>query len=216
MLVEEDARVAGAIVWPNTRIGRDAVVDGAIIGRSCHVGRNARVGATAILGDKTDAHRFHPGVSRRRMTCAINTEIFKAYDVRGLYPAELDEDVVPASSAAPSSPYLGPKRIGGRRATCALSSPSLTAAFIDGVTRQGVDVVDYGLAGTDMMYFAVASDGLDGGAQITASHNPKQYNGCKMVKAEAFPLSGESGITRDARDAARRHAAGAGRARGHA
>ena len=52
-VVEEDARITGAIIWPNTRIGRDAIVDGAIIGRSCHVGRNARVGATAILGDKT-------------------------------------------------------------------------------------------------------------------------------------------------------------------
>ena len=58
----------------------------------------------------------------------------------------------------------------------------------------GVDVHDGGLAGTDMMYYAVASAGLMGGAQITASHNPKQYNGCKLVKAEAFPLSGESGI----------------------
>ena len=75
-----------------------------------------------------------------------------------------------------------------------LSSPSLAAAFIDGVTTQGVHVTDYGLAGTDMMYYAVASAGLDGGAQITASHNPKQYNGCKLVRAEAFPLSGESGI----------------------
>ena len=54
-----------------------------------------------------------------------------------------------------------------------LSSPSLTAAFIDGARAQGGDVVDYGLVGTDMMYFAVARDGLDGGAQITASHNPE-------------------------------------------
>jgi phosphomannomutase len=75
-----------------------------------------------------------------------------------------------------------------------LSSPSLTAAFIDGVTLQGGSVIDCGLAGTDTMYFAVAADDLDGGAQITASHNPKQYNGCKLVMKEAFPLSGESGI----------------------
>jgi phosphomannomutase len=75
-----------------------------------------------------------------------------------------------------------------------VSSPSLTAAFIEGVTAQGGTILDYGLAGTDMMYFAVAADRLDGGAQITASHNPKQYNGCKLVRAEAFPLSGESGI----------------------
>jgi phosphomannomutase len=75
-----------------------------------------------------------------------------------------------------------------------LSSPALAAAFIDGVTSQGADVVDYGLAPTDMLYFAVASDGLEGGAPITASHNPKQYNGMKMVRQEAFPLSGEAGI----------------------
>ena len=55
-----------------------------------------------------------------------------------------------------------------------LSSPSLAAAFIDGARAQGADVVDYGMVGTDMMYFAVARDGLDGGAQITASHNPKR------------------------------------------
>jgi phosphomannomutase len=75
-----------------------------------------------------------------------------------------------------------------------LSSPTLAQAFIEGVVAQGGHVTDYGLVGTDQMYFAVAADELDGGAQITASHNPKQYNGCKLVKREAFPLSGESGI----------------------
>jgi phosphomannomutase len=75
-----------------------------------------------------------------------------------------------------------------------LSSPSIADAFIDGARSQGADVVDYGLMGTDMMYFAVARDGHDGGAQITASHNPKEYNGIKMVRREAFPLSGDAGI----------------------
>ena len=75
-----------------------------------------------------------------------------------------------------------------------LSSPSVAAAFIEGAREQGADVVDYGMMATDMMYFAVARDGLDGGAQITASHNPKEYNGIKMVRQEAFPLSGEAGI----------------------
>jgi phosphomannomutase len=122
----------------------------------------------------------------------INPEIFKAYDVRGLYPQELDEQVFLQLGRAFAA-FLGPKRFAVTR-DMRTSSPSLTAAFIEGVTRQGGHVHDYGLAGTDMMYYAVASAGLDGGAQITASHNPKQYNGCKMVKAEAFPLSGESGI----------------------
>ena len=68
-------------------------------------------------------------------------------------------------------------------------------AFIEGAREQGADVVDYGMLATDMMYFGVARDGLDGGAQITASHNPKEYNGIKMVRQEAFPLSGEAGLT---------------------
>src|SRR6185436_14445846 len=80
-----------------------------------------------------------------------------------------------------------------------LSSPSMAAAFIEGAREQGADVVDYGMMGTDMLYFAVARDGHDGGVQITASHNPKEYNGIKMVRREAFPLSGESGIN-DIRD----------------
>jgi phosphomannomutase len=75
-----------------------------------------------------------------------------------------------------------------------LSSPSMTAAFIAGALEQGADVVDYGMMGTDMLYYAVARDGHDGGVQITASHNPKEYNGIKMVRKEAFPLSGDAGI----------------------
>jgi phosphomannomutase len=75
----------------------------------------------------------------------------------------------------------------------------MKAAAIDGALEQGADVVDYGLMGTDMLYYAVARDGHDGGVQITASHNPKEYNGIKMVRKEAFPLSGESGID-DIRD----------------
>ena len=60
--------------------------------------------------------------------------------------------------------------------------------------RQGCDVVDYGMQATDMIYFAVVRDDLDGGVQITASHNPKQYNGIKMVRKGAAPLSGDEGI----------------------
>ena len=75
-----------------------------------------------------------------------------------------------------------------------VSSPALAAAFIDGAREQGTDVVDYGMLGTDVLYFAVVTDNLEGGAQITASHNPKQYNGIKMVRAEALPLSGDAGI----------------------
>ena len=123
---------------------------------------------------------------------SINPSIFKAYDVRGLYPQEVNEEgarLIGRGFVA----YLKAKRIAVSR-DMRLSSPSMAAAFIEGARAQGADVVDYGMMGTDMLYFAVARDGLDGGVQITASHNPQEYNGIKMVRKDAFPLSGESGI----------------------
>ena len=122
----------------------------------------------------------------------ISPSIFKAYDVRALYPSELNEDIARLIGRAFVA-YLQPQRIAVTR-DMRVSSPSLTEAFISGALEQGADVHDFGLAGTDMMYFAVASRGLDGGAQITASHNPGEYNGVKMVRKEAFPLSGDAGI----------------------
>ncbi len=123
---------------------------------------------------------------------SINPSIFKAYDVRGLYPAEINEEAARLIGRGFVC-YLQAKRIAVSR-DMRLSSPSVAAAFIDGARAQGADVVDYGMMGTDMMYFAVARDGHDGGAQITASHNPKEYNGIKLVRREAFPLSGDAGI----------------------
>jgi len=122
----------------------------------------------------------------------ITPDVFKAYDVRGLYPEEITESLFKQLGRAFVA-FLGPGRYAVTR-DMRLSSPSLSAAFIEGAVEQGGHVIDYGLAGTDQMYFAVAADDLDGGAQITASHNPKQYNGCKLVRKDAFPLSGESGI----------------------
>lgn len=127
----------------------------------------------------------------------INPSIFKAYDVRGLYPQEVNEEAARQIGRGFVA-YLQAKRIAVSR-DMRLSSPSMAAAFIDGAREQGADVVDYGMMGTDMLYFAVARDGHDGGVQITASHNPKEYNGIKMVRKEAFPLSGEAGIS-DIRD----------------
>jgi phosphomannomutase len=118
--------------------------------------------------------------------------IFKAYDIRGLYPQEITEAGAEAIGRAYVA-YLDARRVGVSR-DMRLSSPSLAAAFIDGARTQGADVVDYGMCATDMLYFGVVRDGLDGGAQITASHNPGEYNGIKMVRREAFPLSGEAGI----------------------
>ncbi|HEY3384495.1 MAG TPA: phosphomannomutase/phosphoglucomutase [Vicinamibacterales bacterium] len=127
----------------------------------------------------------------------VNPGIFKAYDIRGTYPTEIDESVA-RDVGRGFVTYLKAKRI----AVChdmRLSSPSLAEAFIEGATSQGAGVVNYGLAGTDMLYYAVAAEGFDGGAMITASHNPKQYNGMKLVRQGAFPLSGDAGIS-DIRD----------------
>jgi phosphomannomutase len=122
----------------------------------------------------------------------INTEIFKAYDVRGLYPGEINEEVARQIGRGFIT-YLGAKKIAVSR-DMRVSSPGLAAAFIQGAREQGADVVDYGMLGTDMLYFAVVHDNLEGGAQITASHNPKQYNGIKMVRSGALPLSGDQGL----------------------
>jgi phosphomannomutase len=123
---------------------------------------------------------------------SINPSIFKAYDIRGLYPQEINEDAARLIGRGFVA-YLNARRIAVSR-DMRVSSPTLAEAFIGGARAQGADVVDYGMMGTDMLYFAVARDGHDGGVQITASHNPTEYNGIKMVRQEAFPLSGESGI----------------------
>ncbi|GMV22096.1 MAG: phosphomannomutase/phosphoglucomutase [Acidimicrobiia bacterium] len=130
----------------------------------------------------------------------ISPDIFKAYDVRALYPSELHETAAERIGRAYIA-YLeslepgrtAPLRIAVSR-DMRTSSPSLAKAFIEGARAQGAHIIDYGLAGTDMLYFAVASEDFDGGVQVTASHNPKQYNGMKMVRRGAFPLSGDAGI----------------------
>jgi phosphomannomutase len=122
----------------------------------------------------------------------VNPDIFKAYDVRGVYPGELNEAIARDIGRAFVA-YLGAKRIAVGR-DMRLSGAALSGAFVEGARMQGAEVVDYGMIATDMLYFAVARDRHDGGAMVTASHNPKQYNGVKLVRAEAFPLSGEEGI----------------------
>jgi phosphomannomutase len=122
----------------------------------------------------------------------LDPTIFKAYDVRGLYPGEINEEIAGEIGRGFVS-YLGAKRIAVSR-DMRLSSPTIAAAFIEGALAQGCDVVDCGMMATDMMYYAVANAGLDGGAQITASHNPGGYNGIKMVRKEALPLSGDAGL----------------------
>ena len=128
---------------------------------------------------------------------SIDLRIFKAYDIRGLYPHQLNEDAARALGHAFVA-HLGARRIAVTR-DMRESSPMLAEAFIDGALGQGADVVDYGMAATDMLYYAVARESFDGGAQITASHNPKDYNGIKLVRRQALPLSGDAGIN-DLRD----------------
>ena len=123
--------------------------------------------------------------------------VFKAYDVRGLYPSQINETLAELIGRAFVA-HLGARRIAVSR-DMRLSSPALAAAFIEGARTQGADVVDIGMMGTDQLYYAMASAGYDGGAQITASHNPGRYNGIKLVGAQALPLSGDSGIS-DIRD----------------
>ncbi len=126
------------------------------------------------------------------MTKAVDGSIFKAYDVRGLAPGQLDDETARRIGRA-FVDYLGARRIVvGRDARA--SSPGLAASFIAGAASQGCEVADIGIVGTDMMYFYTASHDLDGGAIVTASHNPKEYNGIKMVRKGALALSGDAGI----------------------
>ena len=130
---------------------------------------------------------------------ALDPKVFKAYDVRGIYPSELDEEGAYAIGRAYAE-HFEPKAIAVGR-DMRLSSPSVAEAAIRGVTDAGVNVADIGLVGTEMVYFAVGELGLDGGIMVTASHNPKEYNGMKIVRRGALPVGGESGLL-DVRDRA--------------
>jgi phosphomannomutase len=119
------------------------------------------------------------------------SRIFKAYDVRGVVPDDLDEDVARHIGAAFASWSGAPKIAVGH--DCRLSSPALAAAVRDGAVSQGADVVDLGLASTDLVYFA--SGALDVAAvMLTASHNPPQWNGMKFCLAGATPVGEDSGL----------------------
>jgi phosphomannomutase len=117
--------------------------------------------------------------------------IFKAYDVRGVVPDELDADLARRIGAAFADWSGAGAIVLGR--DCRLSSPELGAAIGEGVTARGVDVVDLGLASTDLLYFASGSLDLPG-VMITASHNPKEYNGLKLCLAGARPVGQDTGL----------------------
>jgi phosphomannomutase len=117
--------------------------------------------------------------------------IFKAYDIRGIYGEQLNEDIAYKIGRA-FAMYIGSKIVVAKDNR--LSSDSLFEALTRGITDQGSDVYNIGLSTSPMFYFAVSNLVCDGGVIITASHNPPQYNGFKMVRSDAMPLSGEDGI----------------------
>jgi phosphomannomutase len=122
----------------------------------------------------------------------LDSKVFKAYDVRGLYPSELDEDGAYRIARAYVQ-HFEPRSIAIGR-DMRLSAPAMAAAAIEGATDGGADVVDLGMIGTEMLYFAVGDRGLDGGICVTASHNPKDYTGMKIVRRGALPVGGDSGL----------------------
>ncbi len=121
--------------------------------------------------------------------------IFKAYDIRGIYGQDLNEDIFYriARAYAQFCGFTGKGKVVVAR-DCRTSSDSMFAAFAKGLVDEGVDVLDIGMASTPMSYFANATLKADGSVMITASHNTKEWNGCKLCKANAVPISGATGI----------------------
>jgi phosphomannomutase len=134
------------------------------------------------------------------MTVTTSPEIFKAYDIRGLYGEQIDGDVAERIGRA-FAPVLG--RLAGQPVAdlrvglgrdMRLSAPELAARYREGLVGEGANVIDAGQVGSEMLYFLVGSRELDGGLMCTASHNPKAYTGAKLVRDGAIALSGDSGI----------------------
>jgi phosphomannomutase len=122
----------------------------------------------------------------------INARIFGAYDIRGIYPTDFDDNQAYQIARA-FVQFLGVDRVAVGR-DMRVSSPALAAAVIRGITDQGADAIDLGMTTTDELYFAVGKYGYPGGIMITASHNPKDYNGMKLCREQAIALSSETGV----------------------
>ena len=132
----------------------------------------------------------------------INPEIFKAYDIRGIYGQDFDDNLAYLLGPAfIKLRQIDPDFIPGKKLKIAvasdmrLSSPSLKESLMKGLLSAGAEVVDLGLVATPTFYFAVANYQYDGGIMISASHNPKEWNGFKLVRAKSSPISGETGIS---------------------
>jgi len=126
------------------------------------------------------------------MTTPASLKCFKAYDIRGRLPDELNEQLAERIGRATAA-YLRPERMVIGR-DIRLSSPALVTALARGLTESGVEVLDLGLCGTEEVYFATWHLQCDGGAMVTASHNPADYNGMKLVRSLARPIGADSGL----------------------
>ena len=122
----------------------------------------------------------------------LSNKGFGAYDIRGVYPEEVNEEL--AYRIGRSFPGLFQAKKVAVGHDIRLSGPSIQEALVKGLTEAGCDVVDIGQCGTEMIYFTTAHFKLDGGIMITASHNPKEYNGMKFVQKEARPISSDTGL----------------------
>ena len=124
----------------------------------------------------------------------MSTELacFKAYDIRGRIPDELNEDLAWRIGRAYAA-LLQPRQVAVGH-DVRLTSPALSTALAEGLLDGGAGVLDIGLCGTEEIYFAAFHHRLDGGIMVTASHNPMDYNGMKLVREQAKPISGDSGL----------------------
>jgi len=122
----------------------------------------------------------------------LDPAVFKAYDVRGLYPSQLDEEGANAIGRAFVEQFE-PRRLAVGH-DMRVSSPAMAEALIRGASDAGAEVLELGLVGTEMVYLAVGELELDGGIAVTASHNPKDYTGLKIVRSGALPVGGDSGL----------------------
>jgi phosphomannomutase len=130
----------------------------------------------------------------------VDQSVFKAYDVRGTYPDQMNEELAYKIGRALTVFLSGESGKPASELSIAvgrdmrLSAPDMMDSYIKGITEGGADVLSIGQVGTEVTYWIVNHRGLDGGAMVTASHNPAAYTGAKLVRAKSFPLSGDSGI----------------------
>jgi phosphomannomutase len=122
----------------------------------------------------------------------MNFDVFRAYDIRGVYPTDINEEAYHDIALGYATVFKPEEVVVGMDAR--LSSPSLKESLIDGLLDSGVDVVDIGKVTTDMLYFAVGRYDYSGGIIVSASHNPREYNGLKMVREKVTAISSDSGL----------------------